>query len=764
MVDNAEADSTISRFLVTLVVSVVIGLIVFTLFCILRSIFRSFYHPRIDAPRYSRIPFFWLWQSMRLSHNKLLITHGLDTVMHLRFVELLLALTVIMSLNLAILIPVNTVGDNKSRDGDDVEKTSGLNILTMANIDPENASLAAHIVMTITMSLACWAGAWWLYRLYLVDRRNVWFSRRDAMAHTLLFREVPAKLQDEGALREWLERWYPIAVEGVHVVRKTFSFNRKRAAYRKAVTKLETAQWKFDNDKKGRRPTTRTGPLNLIGKKVDAIDYWTEQRDTLEALINDKLSDQEQFKTTKSAFVTFNSTFPVRTQHHPRMSLNAMSAQPAPEPEDVLWFSLRVTRLSHTIRTILVWAFLFVLVFFWSVLIAFALSFANIGNLSKLGFLDWLDWIINTSPVVRGIIEGVIPALLVTIFLLLVPKIITLATWLQGQVSYSEWMSRVFTRFYIFLFVNVLLVASLSGGLFTVIQNAIDSPSSIPQLLAQTLPQQSTFFITFVMIQAARKGPMGILRILPFIIWCIKRKFLAKSPREIYNVNSPPKYNFATAAADQLLIFTIVLVYNVMAPLIVAFGIAYFVVVYIVERHNLVFVFKNRYQGGGLIWQSQFHMFMVAVITFQLVMVGLLGLNKFVAGIAIVPLPFISLLVWYFIYVQFDRLGRWGPIEDAPSKTWVARCKAKARLFEGDEMDVISGKDEDGDEKQSLHGGQGMATAYRQPAFVPIDEEVDEYLAANEIDKGVREQEGAAARVADRERRGDRQQGEGLGA
>ena len=46
-------------------------------------------------------------------------------------------------------------------------------------------------------------------------------------------------------------------------------------------------------------------------------------------------------------------------------------------------------------------------------------------------------------------------------------------------------------------------------------------------------------------------------------------------------------------------VFTLTLSYSLMAPLITLFGLAYFVLVFIINRYNLIYVNEQRWQGGG---------------------------------------------------------------------------------------------------------------------------------------------------------------------
>ena len=87
--NDSSTNSTLSRFLVTIVLSATLGGIVFAIWLILRTFLPYVYHPRKDegTPKFSRIPFKWLWDIMKLSDRHLFKSHGPDVVFYFRTVR-----------------------------------------------------------------------------------------------------------------------------------------------------------------------------------------------------------------------------------------------------------------------------------------------------------------------------------------------------------------------------------------------------------------------------------------------------------------------------------------------------------------------------------------------------------------------------------------------------------------------------------------------------------------------------------------------------
>jgi tetrahydromethanopterin S-methyltransferase subunit E len=80
--------------------------------------------------------------------------------------------------------------------------------------------------------------------------------------------------------------------------------------------------------------------------------------------------------------------------------------------------------------------------------------------------------------------------------------------------------------------VHVLLVTTLANGIFAAVQQIRDNPSQIMSMLASTLPQASTFFLSFILLSLIGV-PMMLLQIGPLIMYQVG-KILSSTPRQMY--------------------------------------------------------------------------------------------------------------------------------------------------------------------------------------------------------------------------------------
>lgn len=104
------------------------------------------------------------------------------------------------------------------------------------------------------------------------------------------------------------------------------------------------------------------------------------------------------------------------------------------------------------------------------------------------------------------------------------------------QVEVTDLSSVLFTA----QIVNKFLFLTFAGSAVDKLKDMLDNPSQIPAFLAEALPSQSVFFICYIMLATLTGYALQLLRIVPLILVAIKRKWLAKTPREDKLAWKPP--------------------------------------------------------------------------------------------------------------------------------------------------------------------------------------------------------------------------------
>lgn len=109
------------------------------------------------------------------------------------------------------------------------------------------------------------------------------------------------------------------------------------------------------------------------------------------------------------------------------------------DPTQVIWANLRIKWWERIIRQSATTAFVCAMIIFWAIPTAFVGAISNINFLIQT--LPFLSFINNCPNVIKGLITGLLPVVLMSILIALVP-IILRCMYLRRNVLY-----RTLTRF-----------------------------------------------------------------------------------------------------------------------------------------------------------------------------------------------------------------------------------------------------------------------------------------------------------------------------
>ena len=124
-------------------------------------------------------------------------------------------------------------------------------------------------------------------------------------------------------------------------------------------------------------------------------------------------------------------------------------------------------------------------------------------------------------------------------------------------------------------------------------------------MLGVGAPQQATFFMSFIMIQALAVG-MGLLRVVPLIIYLIKNK-LAGTERAKYRLWAKQTNMFGTSLANHTITILLGLCFCNLSPLIAPFCLLYFTLAGLAVRYQLIYVYSHPYEAAGRMWFNCFN-------------------------------------------------------------------------------------------------------------------------------------------------------------
>ncbi|KAF9278686.1 hypothetical protein BGZ68_008415 [Mortierella alpina] len=620
--NQLNADGSIKAFTTALLFNLLIAIVVFVAFCIVRNWSKKIYQPKtylvtedIRSPELPPGVFSWITASFKVKDTELLQKVGLDAYMYLRFLRMnAMFFAGCVLLAIPIILPINILGE---------QGLNGLPSMSIGNVSTSQGKrLWAHLVLTYIFCGAAIVLLWREMQEYTRRRHSYLLSEKHArmpQSTTILVTGIPKGLNNDDALFDIFNR-FPGGVAKIWLNMQPKDLLKLCKERDHVVAKLEMAEYNFvrsayrkskKNDSKPmepRRPMGRISSNPFVGDKVDLIDHYTNILCHLNQVI-EQSQQSAVLEPLNSAFIQFHSQFAahsaVQTVVHPvPFRMTPMFAEIS--PLDVIWESMNLGTLTRKVRHMIVVAVATVLILLLTGPTFVISSFASIDEL--IGWVHFLQFLRN-PPWLRAIIQGIVPPLLMIGLMSLLPIVLTAMAKYEGHERHSAVMLSVMSKFFLFLVVNVLLISTLSGSFLRTIDEVLKELKNTNDLslrfvmerISNSLPQASTFFITYVLLQSFTGPVLELLQIGPLLLNFLFVRIFNKSPRQIWDVQGRiDAANYGIIFPQVLLVFCIGILYATVAPLILPFVTLYFTLYYFVFRHQFLYVYHQPIETGGL--------------------------------------------------------------------------------------------------------------------------------------------------------------------
>ncbi|ORE03576.1 DUF221-domain-containing protein [Rhizopus microsporus var. microsporus] len=419
----------------------------------------------------------------------------------------------------------------------------------------------------------------------------------------------------------------------------------------------------LEQEKRSKRPTVRTGFLGLFGQKIDAIEYYTVLFDNLDKMVAEKRRSPH-YEMTNVAFVTFEhmSSAVIASQIAIHPEPFACRTILAYEPRDVLWSSVAIRGRERIIREIIVWAITIALVIFWFVPVTILSSLLSLETLKRV--IPKLAKAIEGNEALKGFVSSFVTTVALNIVTSVLPLIFDALGYYQGLRSRSAIAESTFSKYFFFLVFFTLITFTLANASMQTVIDFANNPTSIPERLADTLPNIAPFFINYVILQGFLLMPMNLLLLGALIVRGFYHAFICKTPRDHAENRAPWSFNYGTGYPVPLLVFIIVLEYSCISPIIMVFGAIYFCFTYVVYKYQFLYVYFRPYEAAGRLWIMTVPRIIFGLVLFQLTMTGYFVLRKFIAlGATCAPLIAITILYKFILDRAFLKNARNLPMQ-----------------------------------------------------------------------------------------------------
>ncbi|XP_065834492.1 CSC1-like protein 1 [Oscarella lobularis] len=533
--------------------------------------------------------FSWIPFLFRLTDDNLRAIHGEDAIHFLSMERhLLVVLVVLMFFSIGIILPVNytaSSGADKINYTDETWFTK----TTIANIKGRGDLYWVHSVFAVIYLLVIFLALWHFVKGYKKKRQDVQVSENVVLIRGL------SKVTSDDALKDHFSSDYTVLdVQRVYDVHKLHSLNHKKKEAQKYKRIYEAVDEEF-----GKRATIREG----IGKvcccckqyKHDAIEYYTGKEEEMCYKCEVERKKILREKELNAAFVTFSRASEAQdvVRNHGLLSTTSRRTgsfwivSQAVVPEQIKWQNLHVTELWWWLRFIVINGLLFVLLFFFTTPSVILSSLPKLQNILHINFTLPSDVADNVFVTVY------LPTLLLLLLASLLPVFVAFTcTWESHWFQYNEdqYVMRK-TALYLFLIIVILPGLGLTSIDSLV---AIKDTSGLNKILECIfLPSNGAFFVNYVLSSAFIGTGLELLRLPSLISYWWKwgtLKSLEGKKVALEEVKAP--FAFGIEYAWIVTIFSVTVTFSIVCPLIVPFGILYFLMKYWVDKYNLYFVFE----------------------------------------------------------------------------------------------------------------------------------------------------------------------------
>ena len=344
---------------------------------------------------------------------------------------------------------------------------------------------------------------------------------------------------------------------------------------------------------------------------------------------NHSTMDEHINEVTDKAFVvmrTFTAaTIAIQSMHSSRPG--AMKVTTAPEPRDILWGNIYMSKGAHRTRSymgeflvLLIITFYVVPVAMVSLLVSESALVTSSARLAQLA---------QASSFFAAVIALVQPLCIVGLQQLLPPLFLAIGR-AEGLTSFSEVQMRTFSRYFLFQVINVFLVTTIAGSIFDTVAIIIENPEAAFEMLGNSLPRMSSFFITFVTIKTFLGIGFELVRTMA-LVQATARYLLfpnatLRSKRtpigSMRTIDDPGWFPFHKILAQDMLVVVISVVFAVVAPLVTLPCALFCLTSRIMWTHHHLYVYESVFESGGQFWPKIFRRFVFGLIIAQSTIVG----------------------------------------------------------------------------------------------------------------------------------------------
>ncbi|QPG73804.1 hypothetical protein FOA43_001118 [Brettanomyces nanus] len=674
---SQQTGSSVSAFVTTLIFNLIVFAIFIIVFILAKRKYDRVYQPRatvdsvpepLRAEPQPKGAFSWLPFILKQPTPYTIEKVGVDGFFFLRYLQIFMIIGCLSGLILwPVLFAINATGGGSS---------NGFNVISYSHNTYKWRVFADLFCSWIFFGLV----------LFVIYREMIFYtSFRHALqtspmysslpySRTLLIDNVPKELLNEASVK----KLFP-AVSKVFIPQDTKKLSKLIKKRTKLVGKMEGGlngmlckAVKIRNKavKKGQEVPSPADDVNayfkesklptykdrpIIGKKKYLLTDGFDEMAEYSKKITDMQSEYpEKHENQGSIFLQFANHLELQRAYQavPYCKELKMSRRfTGIAPEDVIWenvgtkFAVRSSKKAGSA------ALLTATIIFWAIPVAVVGCISNINYLtSKVHFLSFIN---NMPSVIMGIITGILPTVLLALLMSLLPPFIRKLGKVSGALTVQQVERWTQQWYFAFQVVQVFLVTTLASSAASVVTKIVDDPSQAMSLLSQYLPPAANFYICYMLLKGLSVSSGALAQIVPLALSFVLGPLLDKTPRKKWNrYNTLGSPAWGTTYADYGLFTVILLCYGVIQPIIIAFTVVAYALIYIAYVYNLTYVNDHSYDARGRNYPLALFEVFVGLYLAEICLIGLFVTIKNWACV-VLEAVFLGFSIFFHLYLRW---------------------------------------------------------------------------------------------------------------
>lgn len=234
-----------------------------------------------------------------------------------------------------------------------------------------------------------------------------------------------------------------------------------------------------------------------------------------------------------------------------------LSMNVAPEPRDIIWENVNITRRSRDRREKVTNVLLVIGLFFWIIPLTMIQLFATVEYIAKIPGMEW----ITQEEDVSRFVKGYLPVVALLCLILILPVIFKfIALKYERRMTYSDVQMSMLGRYFYYQLFNIYITVT-AGSLGKSLADILNHPSEFLELLGEKFPTMVGYFIALLVTKVLAGLPIVFVR-----IGALSRMLLLRSistnqkltQRELDEIYRPENVQYGWEYPSQLLVVVLV--------------------------------------------------------------------------------------------------------------------------------------------------------------------------------------------------------------